>query len=359
MDKKRKLSTILLLSVIIISLVAGLQNVELVKADSKTIIVPTDYLTIQDAIDNAVEGDTIYVKKGVYVENPVVNKTVSLVGEDRDATVIDVTAGLKVESNRVTITGFTIYDGWRGISLSGNQCKISGNKITNATNGIVLFGCENSITGNIFLSIGLSSAIQLNFANRNLVNKNYIDSCIEGIQIWQSSNNNTITENTIIGCQDHAIRFQYSNDNKVIGNNITRSGCGTSIYGSNWNVISYNNYVDNAFQFSTNEDYYLSFGNNASINTIERNYWSDYNGIDANDDGTGDVPYVIDEKNKDNYPYMKPVSTPNSIIPNTSPSNPNPTPTTPELTTLVILPVFISMLIIAMIIKLRKKGNVT
>ncbi len=355
MDKKRKISTIILLSMIIVTLVAGLQNVELVNADSKTIIVPTDYLTIQDAIDNAVEGDTIYVKKGVYVENPVVNKTVSLVGEDRDATVIDVTAGLKVESNRVTLTGFTIYDGWRGISLSGNQCIISGNKITNATNGIVLFGCENnSITENIFLSIGLSSAIQLNFANRNLVNKNYIDSCVEGIQIWQSSNNNTITENTIIGCQDHAIGFQYSNDNKVTRNNITRSGCGTSIYGSNWNVISYNNYVDNAVQFSTNEDYYLSFGNNASINTIERNYWSDYNGIDANDDGTGDVPYVIDDKNKDNYPFMKSVSTQSTSL-----SNQNPTPTTPELTTLVILSVFISMLIIAMIIKLRKKGNVT
>lgn len=348
-----KLSFILLLALVFLTASGSIAPLP-ASAASKTIVVPDDYVSIQDAIGNASEGDTVYVRKGVYVENPVINKSISLVGEDWAATVIDVTSGLKVESNNVTITGLTIYDGWRDISLSANCCRISGNKFTDATNGIVIFGCENNITGNIFESIGLSSAIQLNYADRNLVSNNYIGSCVEGIQIWQSSNNNTITENTIIGCQDHAIGFQYSNDNKVTRNNITRSGCGTSIYGSNWNVISYNNYVDNAVQFSTNEDYYLSFGNNASINTIERNYWSDYNGIDANDDGTGDVPYVIDDKNKDNYPFMKSVSTQSTSL-----SNQNPTPTTPELTTLVILSVFISMLIIAMIIKLRKKGNVT
>ena len=113
--KKTVMAAMLLMLLLAILVVAP--NV---KAVSKTIVVPDNYPTIQAAIDNASEGDTIFVKKGVYVENPVVNKSVSLVGEDRDATVIDVTAGLKVESNNVTITGFTIYDGWRGISLSAN-----------------------------------------------------------------------------------------------------------------------------------------------------------------------------------------------------------------------------------------------
>jgi len=127
---------------ILISILAIVQIVDLAKAESQTIIVPDNYPTIQQAINNASEGDTIYVRKGVYVENPVANKSVSLIGEDRDATIIDVTAGLAVESNSVTLSGFTIYDGRRGISLSGNHCSISGNKITDSTNGIVLFGCE-------------------------------------------------------------------------------------------------------------------------------------------------------------------------------------------------------------------------
>jgi nitrous oxidase accessory protein len=281
-----------------------------VNAASRTIVVPDSYSTIQAAIDNASEGDTVFVKKGVYVENPVVNKSVSLIGEDRDSTVIDVTAGLKVQSNNVTIAGFTIYDGYDGISLATNYCNISGNKITNTTHGIVVFGYENSISGNIFESIGLSSAIQLNFANRNLISGNYIVSCVEGIQIWQNSNNNTIRENTITDCQDTAISFQYSNDNVIVGNNISLSGLGTSIYGSNNNSISNNNYFNNAVQFSAKEDYYLSFGHNRSVNIINENYWSDCDGTDSDGDGIGDTTYIIDAYNADHFPLIKPVAVP-------------------------------------------------
>jgi len=162
-------------------------------ASSKKIFVPTDYPTIQEAINNAPENAAIYVQKGVYVENPIVNKTLFLIGEDRDSTVIDVTSGLGIESDNVVFTGFTVYDGWRCISLSGNNCQVYHNKLKDGTNGIVLFGCNNnSVTENIFESIGLSSAIQLNFAHHNSISNNHIQACVEGIQIWQGSYNNTI-----------------------------------------------------------------------------------------------------------------------------------------------------------------------
>ena len=118
--RNMNLSTIFLLSLLVGSSVIGFQSVKLVNADSKTIVVPDDYSLIQDAINNAIAGDTVYIKKGTYVENPVVNKSVSLVGENRDKTIIDVTAGLKVECNKVTITGLTIYDGWQGITITAN-----------------------------------------------------------------------------------------------------------------------------------------------------------------------------------------------------------------------------------------------
>jgi nitrous oxidase accessory protein len=313
-----KRTALVALLLILTFMFVSLPQIGLVKAESKMIIVPDDYVSIQDAIGNASKGDTVFVRKGVYVENPVINESISLVGEDRATTVIDVTAGLKVESNNVTITGLTIYDGWRGISLSASNCNISGNRITDATNGIVVVNGENNrITGNIFESIGLSSAIQLCYSNNNLLKNNYIDSCTEGIQLREGSSNNMVIENTITNCQDVAVRLLGSgigtrwygpDGNTIMRNNISNSRCGTTVYGSNKNIISNNNYVNNTFQFSANEWYFLTWGGNVSVNIIDSNYWSDYNGTDNNGDSIGDTPYVIDENNQDNHPLMNPVA---------------------------------------------------
>ena len=41
-----------------------------------------EYASIQDAVDNASDGDTIFVYAGVYLENVVVNKSVNITGEE-------------------------------------------------------------------------------------------------------------------------------------------------------------------------------------------------------------------------------------------------------------------------------------
>ena len=125
-----------------------------------------------------------------------------------------------------------------------------------------------------------------------------------------------------------------------MGNNITHSGCGTSIYGSIEDVISNNNYFYNTVQFSANESYYLSFGNNVSVNTIEGNYWSNYNGKDVNGDGVGDSPYNINANNQDNHPLMKPVATP--LLGSNPLGAPTSTPAVPEFSWLTLHPYYSS-----------------
>jgi nitrous oxidase accessory protein len=309
--------SIFLFSLILFSVLAIPLADSLAAANSRTITVPTDYPSIQAAVNNAVDGDTIYIKSGYYAENPVVNKSVSLIGEERDKTVIDVTAGLKVQSNNVLVTGLTIFDGYQGITVCGNSCRITGNKVTDSQYGIVLISASgNDVSENVLYSIGLSAAIQLCYSNNNTVRYNQISSCTEGIQLREGSSNNTVIDNMVGGCQDVAVRFLGSgvgykwygpDGNVVMRNNITDSRVGASIYGANGNIILGNNFVNNTVQFSANEDYYLTFGGNRSVNTINANYWSDYNGMDSNSDGVGDTPYFIDVNNQDNQPLMRPV----------------------------------------------------
>ena len=73
---------------------------------SLTLYVPDGYKTIQEAINAAEAGDTIIVEPGNYTENVLVNKTVSLIGRERDKTIIDGGYSLsvfRVISNNVKI----------------------------------------------------------------------------------------------------------------------------------------------------------------------------------------------------------------------------------------------------------------
>ncbi|MDG6222261.1 MAG: hypothetical protein IAX21_10940 [Candidatus Bathyarchaeota archaeon] len=57
-----------------------------VTAKSNTYYVPDDFSTIQEAVDTASDGDTVFVKSGTYTESISVSCSISVIGEDHKTT---------------------------------------------------------------------------------------------------------------------------------------------------------------------------------------------------------------------------------------------------------------------------------
>jgi parallel beta-helix repeat protein len=228
-----------------------------VKASPDTIRVPQDYPTIQEGINQANPGDIIQVSSGTYNENLFINKTLTLIGEDKNNTIIigpgRGSAVIQANLTTVNISGFTIQNGTYGITLE--KCNSSTIQ-------------ENILVCN---SIG----IWLHYSNSNTVSDNILSDDWCGIQLCGHSSKNTIILNTI-----------------------KENAYGLGITGED-NFIIHNNFINNQNQTNVIESFYNDWNN-----TYEGNYWSNYNGTDANQDGIGDTPYSIDENNQDNHPLM-------------------------------------------------------
>jgi len=297
-----------------------------VKASQYPIIVPDDYPTIQEAINNADFGDVIHVRAGTYYEHVVIDKTVTLLGENMGTTMIDGNrAGVVVDisGNNVTVTGFSVANGGSGswpacnILVQGNFTTIRENNITNnADYGVLVdYSHGNNIVGNTIAD------------NRVGV---YLWHSIYGDRVY---GNNLVSRNVIANDTVSGISLLMSENNVITGNTILRNNVGVAVSDSHHNEISLNTIRDNSLAIrleggggSGNTIYFNNFVNNRKQAEIASeycqwdqgyplggNYWSDYNGTDlysgpgqsaTGSDGIGDAPRVIDASNQDNYPLM-------------------------------------------------------
>ena len=260
-----------------------------------TVSVPDDYSTIQAAINAAHPKETIRVRNGVYYEHLVVNRTVSLIGENPINTILDGSGNgtvISVKADNTTIENFSVKNsgGYETIRLEVNNCEIKNNNITAGLYGLyVLFSSNNRISG-------------------NNITDNYW-----GIWLESSSNNsingNNITENNWAG-----IRLDdYCNNNSISRNNIANNGYGIWLWYSSNNIIYHNNFIDNSWPVIVDPSGYANVWDDGYPSG--GNCWSDYTGMDlywgpyqnkTGSDGIGDTPYVIDGNNRDNYPLMSP-----------------------------------------------------
>jgi parallel beta-helix repeat protein len=257
------------------------------------ITVPDDFPTIQEAVDAAGPGDTVFVKNGVYYEHVTVNKAISLVGEDRNLTVIDgdgsgsVVLFLNVSNAR--ISEFTIRRGGIGVDLEGTlNITISDNIISDSYCGVG-FLCderEELITSNIIANntYGLATYWIESHAINCTITDNIVSQNREGLVMVHGDEenawaNNLMKDNSIMDNLDCGIFFPaWRNSglwgNTIVGNEFKRNG-GQAIYfygSGDHNVISENNMTNN-WRGVDLEGYYCQ------SNVISRN------NISANDGG--------------------------------------------------------------------------
>ena len=210
--------------------------------------------------------------------------------------------GLSESSSDNTLSGNNIAaNNESGIVLSGSSHNtVSGNSITNNLDGIYLgwSSSSNTVFGNNLTANNKDGVLLWSSSNNSIAENNIAANNGSGLYLREESNNNSISGNNITN--NWSGIYLYSSGNSISGNNITNNEYGIYLECDSGDKFNHNNFISNTNQvysyYSANvwDDGYPSGGN----------YWSNYTGVDANGDGIGDTPYVIDENNKDRYPLM-------------------------------------------------------
>jgi parallel beta-helix repeat protein len=259
----------------------GILDIDGVKATNITVAKGGggDYITIQAAIDNAIDGDTIYVWEGIYFENVIVNKRVSIIGNGTDKTYVNgsrVGDVFFIDTDGVSIAGVNISysaihsqplwayhyagielnyvrnvhiydvvctDNFFGIFINNSDYNtIEDNKIIkNKFDGIFFISSENNTIKNNICSLNENGMFLYSQSNTNLIFKNSCDSNRNsGIGAFLSAFN-VLKNNSCDLNEDYGIMVSLSSYFTIVNNTCNNNYDGMDFIESHNNLLDNNN----------------------------------------------------------------------------------------------------------------------
>jgi nitrous oxidase accessory protein len=224
-EKDWKIEAALLLTTVSMLSVACLPAIPSSQLPGKTWYVDdsggADFTKIQDAVDAASDGDTIYVYSGFYHESVNIDKFLILTGENKETTIIDYNSSVSVvniSADGIEMDGFTVqksdYAYNYVIEILANNSIISDNILSNIGYG-TCFGIyisalrnNNRIENNIFVKTGLG------FDTEELGQNIVVDNVVNGKPlVYLDGAHDLILEEAagqivLINCQDIKVKNQ-------------------------------------------------------------------------------------------------------------------------------------------------------
>ncbi len=238
-----------------------------------------NYTKIQDAIDNASNGDTVFVFSGIYNEKLWIRNQINLIGEDTNTTIIDGSnfshfkGQVNILSDWVNFSCFSIKNLDFGTALY--LCNVSNVNVTHnnikavKSYSAVNIGISSDITlfDNIIWNSKHNHGLDLGISNRQNIEKNIFTGNRDGIYSYDINDSNicnnyffdntqglnlyrfhngTITENIIENNSGYGISLERSYNNIILRNVITENlGTGISVKGSSRDNTVTDNIVKN------------------------------------------------------------------------------------------------------------------
>jgi len=303
MKKRRRWNRVLLGVVMFLSVVMTVQNVE-----SGDIIYVYEGGSIAGAITAASDGDTIMVSPGTYNEHIWIDKSLTIIGADKETTIIDGSGLISrvgveiINTNHVDFSGFTIQnagpDGglWItqttgqssyntihdniirsnegiGVHIRSHENTIQDNILYENTQGISCVSYNNNIFNNLIYNhvnvgvlVSTSTGVDNQITENTIINNGY-----HGIRLEYTANFNTISRNTIMNNSNDGVNLKLSNDNSIKSNIIKNNG----INGLQLDDFSDNNFIS-ANQIIDNGQTGILINQESSDNTIVANMIKDH-----------------------------------------------------------------------------------